>query len=75
MHTHTHAHTHTHTHTYTHTQAPPEHANFYSERMQLLPVSAFRGEGAGSELILEGMYDKRDLCETQETYVRQKRPM
>jgi predicted O-linked N-acetylglucosamine transferase (SPINDLY family) len=36
-------------------QAPPEHANFYSERMQLLPVSAFRGEGDGSEQILEGV--------------------
>jgi protein O-GlcNAc transferase len=35
-------------------QAPPEHAAFYSERLQLLPVSAFRGEGTGREVVLEG---------------------
>ena len=35
-------------------QSPPEHAAFYSERLQLLPVSAFRGEGEGSEAVLEG---------------------
>ena len=38
-------------------QAPPEHAAFYTERLQMLPVSAFRGEGDGTEEILEG-HDK-----------------
>mmetsp|Transcript_64394 Transcript_64394/g.158462 ORF Transcript_64394/g.158462 Transcript_64394/m.158462 type:complete len:654 (+) Transcript_64394:101-2062(+) len=34
-------------------QSPPEHAAFYTEKLQLLPVSAFRGEGDGDEPILD----------------------
>ncbi|EKX50147.1 hypothetical protein GUITHDRAFT_135331 [Guillardia theta CCMP2712] len=43
-------------------QAPPEHAEFYSERLQLLPVSAFKGEGSSEEEVMtEALPAERNL--------------